>query len=144
MARSRKCFTPEQIKVLEENPYTFRASASGLSITLDAKFLVLELYETGMSSKKIVEALGYDCEMLGEQRVKNIVRHARIQLESPRGLHEGYTRSPAARMGNDEIENLDDSAASYAKLKNEVIYLRSEVKFLKKLSQQAILGKRGE
>ena len=59
MARSRNCFTPEQIKVLEENPYTLRASASGLSIPLDAKFLVLELYETGMSRKKIVEALGY-------------------------------------------------------------------------------------
>ena len=144
MAGNGTSFTSEEITILRANPYTLRASASGMSITMEAKVRVLELYETGMSSRQIVEALGYDCEILGAQRVKNIVRHARIQLESPRGLHEGYTRSPAARMGNDEIENLDDSAASYAKLKNEVIYLREEVKLLKKLSQKVILGKRGE
>ena len=44
----------------------------------------------------------------------------------------------------EEIEQLDASAESYAKLKNEVIYLREEVKLLKKLSQKVILGKRGE
>ena len=33
---------------------------------------------------------------------------------------------------------------SYARLKNEVVYLRAEVEFLKKISQQAISGKRGK
>ncbi len=47
-------------------------------------------------------------------------------------------------MNKEEIEQLDASAESYARLKNEVIYLREEVKLLKKLSQQVILGKRGE
>ena len=77
-------------------------------------------------------------------RVKNIVRNTRKEAASPRGLHEGYTRAPTARMNKEEIEQLDASAESYARLKNEVIYLREEVKLLKKLSQQVILGKRGE
>ncbi len=144
MARSCNCFTPEEIDVLEANPYTLRAYASGLSLTLDAKYRVLELYETGMSSRQIVEALGYDCKMLGEHRVKNIVRNARKEADSPQGIHEGYSKLRAARMDNDQIKHLDASEESYAKLKNEVIYLREEVKFLKKLSQRAILGKRGK
>ena len=143
MANRGTCFTPEEIKVLEANPYTRRVSASGLSITMEAKQRVLELYETGLTSRQIVEALGYDYEILGVQRMKNIVRNTRKEAASPRGLHEGYPMTAAVRMDNEEIEQLDNSAVSYARLKNEVIYLREEVKFLKKLSQEVIQGKRG-
>ena len=143
MANRGKCFTPEEIKILEANPYTRRVSASGLSITMEAKQRVLELYETGLTSRQIVEALGYDYEILGGQRMKNIVRNTRKEAASPCGLHEGYSRVPAARMDKEEIEQLDNSAMSYARLKNEVIYLREEVRFLKKLSQEVIQGKRG-
>ena len=143
MANRGKCFTPEEIKILEANPYTRRVSASGLSITLEAKQRVLELYETGLTSRQIVEALGYDYEILGGQRMKNTVRNTRKEAASPCGLHEGYSRVPAARMDKEEIEQLDNSAMSYARLKNEVIYLREEVRFLKKLSQEVIQGKRG-
>ena len=143
MANRGKCFTPEEIKILEANPYTRRDSAGSLSITMEAKQRVLELYETGITSRQIVEALGYDYEILGGQRMKNIVRNTRKEAASPCGLHEGYSRVPAARMDKEEIEQLDNSAMSYARLKNEVIYLREEVRFLKKLSQEVIQGKRG-
>ena len=143
MANRGKCFTPEEIKILEANPYTRRVSAGSLSITMEAKQRVLELYETGITSRQIVEALGYDYEILGGQRMKNIVRNTRKEAASPCGLHEGYSRVPAARMAKEEIEQLDNSAMSYARLKNEVIYLREEVRFLKKLSQEVIQGKRG-
>ena len=42
-----------------------------------------------------------------------------------------------------QIAKLEENAESYAKLKNEVIYLREEVE-LKKVSQQVISGKRGK
>ena len=70
MANRGKCFTPEEIKILEANPYTRRVSAGSLSITMEAKQRVLELYETGITSRQIVEALGYDYEILGGQRMK--------------------------------------------------------------------------
>lgn len=77
---------------------------------------------------------------------RDLERHARrIRWQLMRIYrNEGYTRAPTARMNKEEIEQLDASAESYARLKNEVIYLREEVKLLKKLSQQVILGKRGE
>lgn len=103
---------------------TLKASASGMSIAMEAKVRRLELYGTGMNSRQIIEALGYSCEILGAQQMKNIVRNARQEAASPRGLHEEYRRPPTARMDKKEIKQLDASAESYARLKNEVIYLR--------------------
>ena len=104
MASRGKCFTPEEIEILEANPYTRRVSAGSLSITMEAKQRVLELYETGITSRQIVEALGYDYEILGGQRMKNIVRNTRKEAASACGLHEGYSRTTAARMDKEEIE----------------------------------------
>ena len=75
-------------------------------------------------------------------RSQSWLMNLRITIDST-GLHEGYPMTAAVRMDNEEIEQLDNSAVSYARLKNEVIYLREEVKFLKKLSQEVIQGKRG-
>jgi hypothetical protein len=47
-------------------------------------------------------------------------------------------------MTAEQIAELQENPESYAKLKNEVIYLREEVEFLKKVSQQVISGKRGK
>ena len=62
---------------------------------------------------------------------------------------EAYNNNLAANgidwaMSEEEIEQLECNPGSYAKLKNEVIYLRKEVEFLKKISQQVISGKRGK
>ena len=65
--------------------------------------------------------------MLGEQRMKNMVRNVRREAESKLGLHEGYLRTAGTRMDDEEIEQLDCNPASYAKLKNEVLYMEKKV-----------------
>ena len=87
---------------------------------------------------------GDDFDLLGEERMKNMIRGIRREAESASGLHEGYARTGRKRMSKEEIEELECDPASYAKLKNEVVYLRQEVEFLKKISQQVISGKRGK
>ena len=137
-------FNEEQIRILKENPYTLSVTQSRISVTLGAKKLILELYQAGWTCRRIVEELGYDSKMLGEQRTKNMVRNVRREAESKNGLHQGYLRTAGTRMSEEEIEQLECNPGSYAKLKNEVIYLRKEVEFLKKISQQVISGKRGK
>ena len=137
-------FNEEQIRILKENPYTLSVTQSRISVTLEAKKLILELYQAGWTCRRIVEELGYDSKMLGEQRTKNMVRNVRREAESKNGLHQGYLRTAGTRMSEEEIEQLECNPGSYAKLKNEVIYLRKEVEFLKKISQQVISGKRGK
>ena len=144
MGRKYSSFNQEEIRILKENLNTSTVTKSRLTITLEAKKIVLELHRAGWTSRRIVEELGYDPKMLGEQRMKNMVRNVRREAESKNGLHEGYLRTAGTRMSEEEIEQLECNSGSYAKLKNEVIYLRKEVEFLKKISQQVISGKRGK
>ena len=144
MKRKRSYFNQEEIRILKENPNTATVTSNRLSVTLKAKESILELIQAGWTSRRIVEELGYDPKILGENRIKNMVRSVRREAESEKGLHEGYFRTVGGRMSEEEIEQLECNPGSYAKLKNEVIYLRKEVEFLKKISQQVISGKRGK
>lgn len=144
MGRKYSSFNQEEIRILKENPNTASVTPSRLSVTLEAKKMILELYQSGWTPRRIIEELGYDPAMLGKQRTSNIVRNVRREAESKYGLHEGYLRTSGTRMSEEEIEQLECNPGSYAKLKNEVIYLRKEVEFLKKISQQVISGKRGK
>ena len=144
MGKKYSRFNQEEIRILQENPNTASVTPSRLSVTLEAKKTILELYQSGWTTRRIIEELGYDPSMLGKQRTSNIVRNVRREAESKNGLHEGYLRTTGTRMSEEEIEQLECNPGSYAKLKNEVIYLRKEVEFLKKISQQVISGKRGK
>ena len=73
MGRKYSSFTQEDIRILKENPNTSTVTKSRLTITLEAKKIVLELHQAGWTSRRIVEELGYDPKMLGEQRMKNMV-----------------------------------------------------------------------
>ena len=53
-------FNEEQIRILKENPYTLSVTQSRISVTLEAKKLILELYQAGWTCRRIVEELGYD------------------------------------------------------------------------------------
>jgi len=142
--RKSTIFTKEEIRLLKENPNTAKLTPTRLSLTLNAKVLILKLHEKGLSPKQIVTDLGYDSEILGKYRTRNMVRNVLRDAETEQGLHEGYLRTAGTRMDDATIRSLDCNSESYAKLKNEVIYLRKEVEFLKKISQGVISGKRGK
>lgn len=144
MKRKDPLFTEEEMRILESNPHTLRVTPHTLVLTLVAKQRIVELNKNGLTRRQIVEELGYDGKMLGEHRYQCMVRTALKQAESPRGLREGYYRSGGTITDNEEIRQLDYTPASFTKLKNEVVYLREEVEFLKKISQQVISGKRGK
>lgn len=144
MGKRQARFTDDDIQELSKNPYTLSVTGNRLSVTLAAKEKILELFNEGRSRRQIMAELGYDPDLLGDDRVKNIIRSTRREAESAQGLHEGYSRAAKKHLDKEEIEQLDESVSSYAKLKNEVIYLRQEVEFLKKISQQVISGKRGK
>jgi hypothetical protein len=144
MGKRQPRFSEDEVRKLEMNPYTLSVTNNRLSVTLAAKERILELYNEGKSRRQIMADLGYDPDLLGDDRVKNIIRSTRREAESEQGLHEGYTRVTRRHLDKEEIEQLDESPSSYAKLKNEVIYLREEVEFLKKISQKVISGKQGK
>ena len=137
-------FTQEQMQILLKNPNTEKITENRISLTLKKKKKILELNRYELTPREIVTKLGYDPVMLGKNRMRNMVRNVLRDAKSEYGLHEGYIRSARKRLDDEKIEQLECNPASYEKLKNEVIYLRKEVEFLKKISQQVISGKRGK
>ena len=72
MKRKRSYFNQEEIRILKENPNTATVTSNRLSVTLKAKESILELIQAGWTSRRIVEELGYDPKILGENRIKNM------------------------------------------------------------------------
>lgn len=131
--------------MLAKNPYTLSVTENRLSFTLEAKRTILEQYGAGKSMRKVIKGLGYDPDVLGEGRMKSIAKNIQTESESRLGLHQGYVRTAKRkRLSTEEIGELSTDETSIIKLKNEVVFLRAEVEFLKKISQQAISGKRGK
>lgn len=139
----KKKFTEDEIQALEQNPNTLSVNENRISFTLEAKKKILDLYGTGVGMRQALKKLGYDPDVLGDGRIKSIIRNIQDQANSNSGLHQGYYRQDTRkRLSLDEISDLKTDETSVIKLKNEVIYLRAEVEFLKKISQQAISKKR--
>lgn len=142
---TRKRFTAKEIHSLKKNPNTLSVTENRISFTMEAKKRILELSATGKSIRMVLKELGYDPEVLGYGRMKSIMKNARREADSGIGLHNGYARQAKRKpLTTEEIADLGTDIESYAKLKNEVVYLRAEVEFLKKISQQVISGKRGK
>lgn len=142
---TNKKFIEAEIKKLSKNPHTLSVTENRISFTLEAKRTILEQYGVGKSMRQIVKDLDYDPDVLGNGRLKSIAKNIQSEAESEQGLHQGYNRTAKRkRLSTEEISELKGDDASIIKLRNEVVYLRAEVEFLKKISQQAISGKRGK
>ena len=143
MSNQRK-FTEEEVIELAANPNTYKVNESRISFTLEAKQKMLEMLAT-KSARQVMKALGYDPDVFGVERISASVKHLRQEAASSVGLHQGYAKSNTRKpLTTEEIAELGTDVAAYERLKNEVVYLRAEVEFLKKISRQAISVKRGK
>jgi hypothetical protein len=141
----KKRFTPEEVRQLSDNPYTLSVTENRISFTLEAKKKILELFGLGKSLRQTLTEMGYDVEVLGHGRMKSIIKNIQAEAESEEGLHQGYKREVKRKqLSTEELNSLGVDEMSVIKLRNEVVYLRAEVEFLKKISQEAISGKRGK
>ena len=139
-----KKFTSTEIKVLEKNPNTLKVTYSHLSLTKAAKEEVLILIREGLSAYQIVKKLGYDAKMLGKSRCDGIRYCVLKEDEAGHEQRQGYPDRRSRRMSIEEIEALPLNQESVSRMRNELIYLRQEVDFLKKISQVVKSEKRGD
>lgn len=127
-----KRFTGGEMDALRRNPYTYKVTQCHLSFTAEFKELFWKHYNEGMTPKDILISLGYDPDILGENRVNGIRMHIKEEFEKQGRFNNGRkprgTRAEAA--ANDPVDPADE----VRQLRNEVEYLRQEVEFLKKIS----------
>lgn len=134
-----KEYTAKEMKLLKANPYTFKVTKNKLYFTIEFKEAFWRAYQAGMAPRKIFEDLGYDLKIFGQKQIDSIVQSIKRQAQSETGFRQGENRT---RRKKDELSIPEgtklESQETWISILNEVKYLRQEVDFLKKLSEQKI------
>ena len=124
-----KKYTQKQIKELKQKPYTFKVDEQRIFFTVEFKKIFWRKYQAGMSPRAIFKELDYSLDYFGQKQIDSIVQ--RIKKEAMAGeFTEGYSRNN--RMKIKESEE-DISPQNIKQIQNELLYLRQEVDFLKKV-----------
>lgn len=127
-----KEYTPKQIKKLEANPYTLKVTKNKLYFTIKFKEDFWINYQAGNAPRKILSDLGYDLEYFGQKQIDSIVQRIKKEALSGNGFREGENRERRIPMKATNREELS-SPQSIERMQNELLYLRQEVEFLKKI-----------
>ena len=127
-----RSFTREQIKKLKKNPYTFKVTEYKLYFTAKFKGNFWISYQAGNAPRKIMQDLGYDLSMFTQKQIDNYVQRIKREALSGNGFHEGENRQRRIPVKSTNEQDLS-SPQSIERMQNELLYLRQEVEFLKKI-----------
>ena len=131
-------FTDEEVKILGENKYTSFVSNSSIRFTLEFKEMFIERKQQGITARSIFKEAGYDADILGTSRIKNLSKRIPKEASSPCGLHEGYHTHKKHPEDADYSRMLPEEAM--AAMQREVVYLRQELDFIKKIIKTDSMG----
>lgn len=124
-------YTQKEMKDLLKNPYTLKVTKHTLSHTAKFKEDFWISYQAGNTPKKIIADMGYNPEMFGQKRIDSLVQHIKKEALSGNGFSEGPNRTkrvPLKKVETELSENLNIN-----QMQHELLYLRQEVEFLKKI-----------
>ncbi|MBR3002815.1 MAG: hypothetical protein IKF38_04575 [Clostridia bacterium] len=122
-------YTKKQIKELKENPYTLKVDENRIFFTIEFKEIFWTKYQAGMSPRQILKELNYNLDYFGQKQIDSIVQ--RIKKEALGGeFTEGYNRKKRIKIKQPEAV---DSPQVIQHMQNELMYLKQEVDFLKKV-----------
>lgn len=127
-----KEYTEKQIKQLEKNPYVFKVTKHKLYYTAKFKEDFWVSYQAGNTPRKILTDFGFDLNIFGQKQIDSLVQHIKKQALSGKEFTEGENRQRRVSMKAAPEEELA-SPQSIERMQNELLYLRQEVEFLKKI-----------
>ena len=126
-------YTRKQQKELEKNPYTYKVTENRLFFTKEFKKVFWIKYNAGMSPRAILKELGYDLSYFTQGQIDNIVQHLRKKRNAGEEFSEGYAKE---KRPNIKLPSPDTSPETIQQMQNEITYLKQEIEFLKKVSDQ--------
>lgn len=126
-------YTRKQQKELEKNPYTYKVTENRLFFTKEFKKVFWIKYNAGMSPRAIIKELGYDLSYFTQGQIDNIVQHLRKKSIAGEEFSEGYAKE---KRPNIKLPAPDTSPETIQQMQNEITYLKQEIEFLKKVSDQ--------
>lgn len=124
-----KKYTQKQIKELKQNPYTLQINEKRIFFTVEFKKVFWTKYQAGMSPRAIFKELDYNLDYFGQKQIDSIVQS--IKKQAIKGeFTEGYIRNNRKKIKEQEEEI---TPQNLKQMQNELLYLRQEVDFLKKV-----------
>ena len=126
-----KEYSAKQIKQLMANPYTLRVTKNKLYFTKEFKRDFWVSYQAGNAPRKILTDFGYDLACFEQKQIDSLVQRIKKQALSGEGFREGENREKRVRIKS--VEQADENHPSIEQMQHELLYLRQEVEFLKKL-----------
>lgn len=124
-----KKYTQKQIKELKSNPYTLQVSDKRIFFTVEFKKIFWKKYQAGMSPRSIFKEMDYNLDYFGQKQIDSIVQ--RVKKEALAGeFTEGYSRINRIKINE---PSSDITPQNIKQMQNELLYLRQEVDFLKKV-----------
>ena len=124
-----KKYTKKQIKELKQNPCTLQVNEKRIFFTIEFKKAFWNKYQAGISPRAIFKELDYNLENFSQKQIDSIVQ--RIKKEASEGeFTEGYNR--INRLKIKEVDS-ELTPQNLKQMQNELLYLRQEVDFLKKV-----------
>lgn len=126
-----KEYSTKQIKQLMANPYTLRVTKNKLYFTKEFKKDFWVSYQAGNAPRKILTDFGYDLASFEQKQIDSIVQRIKKQALSGEGFREGENREKRVRLK--AMEEPEGNSLSIEHMQHELLYLRQEVEFLKKI-----------
>lgn len=123
-------FTAEEKKKLESNQYTLKVSNCKFYPTIKFKEEFWIRYQAGIAPRKIIKDLGYDLYLFTQKQIDCIVQKIKKQALSGTGFTEGENHNYRTGIKKPETDN---SPQRISQMQAELLYLRQEVEFLKKI-----------
>ena len=130
-----KEYTEKQKRELRKNPYVLQVTKHKIYYTAKFKEDFWISYQAGNTPRKILTDFGFDLNTFGQKQIDSLVQHRKKQALSGDGFTEGTNRQrriPRKATAEEELP----SPQSIERIQNELLYLRQEVEFLKKLLWQ--------
>lgn len=127
-----KEYTEKQIKQLKANPYTLNVTKCKLYFTAKFKEDFWISYQAGNAPRKILSDFGYDLSFFRQKQIDDIVQRIKRQALSGNGFTEGENRTKRVAIKATNETDLS-SPQSIERMQNELLYLRQEIEFLKKI-----------
>ena len=124
-------YTPKQMKQLKANKYTLRVTKNKMYFTAEFKKNFWIKYQAGDAPRKILIDLGYDNELFQQKQIDSLVQRIKKQALSGNGFSEGENRTK--RVSVKRVNLGQENEGSIDQMQHELLYLRQEVEFLKKI-----------
>ena len=127
-----KKYTPKQIKELKNNPYTLNVTTHKLYFTAKFKEDFWVSYQAGNAPRKILKDFGYNLDFFEQKQIDSLTQRIKKQALSGEGFSEGENHEKRTVLKATDERDLS-SPQSIERMQNELLYLRQEVEFLKKI-----------